>query len=126
MANARSVNVKRVDLLEKLKINRDKHATDYVLAYEGYKIEVEKLLEAEIAKVVNGTFDYSKGLELNEDPPTNYTSEYDNVIAMMEMSVDETINLDSSSFQQYVLDNWSWKQTFSGTVAKYASNVGSK
>lgn len=58
-------------------------------------------------------------LIVSEVLPTSHLDEYDEVIAMMEMSVDETISLDSSAFQQYVLDNWTWKKNFIGSVTKY-------
>jgi roadblock/LC7 domain-containing protein len=121
LANARSVNVKRTELLEKLKANRDKHNEDYLLAFAGYRIEVVKVLEAALAKAQKNEFD--EGLLITEDPPENHTGDYDQVIAMMEMSVDEHINLDAQSFSQYVLDNWMWKQNFAVSSAKYITNV---
>ncbi len=36
------------------------------------------------------------------------TKEYDRVIKMLEMSVDTQIELSSSEFQNYVMDDWAW------------------
>lgn len=123
MANARSVNVKRVDLLAKLKENREKHAADFKVAFEGYQIELVKVLEAALAKAKAKDPEYNLEMVITEMGPENHTGEYDKVIAMMEMSVDDVINLDASSFQQFVLDDWAWKQNFTATATKYMSNV---
>ena len=123
IANARSVNVKRTDLLAKLKANRDKHAAEYTTAMEGYRIEILNQLEYAVRKLETDKAAFDKGLFLSENPPENHITDYDLAIMMMEMSTDDSIHMDSNSFNQYVMDNWSWKQTFSETTTKYLSNV---
>jgi hypothetical protein len=121
-ANLKSVNVNRTDLLQKLKENRDKHVEEYNVALEGYKIEVRKVIDEAVAQVKAGEFD-SKSLYLVESMPENHLGDYEQVIAMMEISIDDVINLEAAEVQQYVLDQWHWKHSFSATTAKYASNV---
>lgn len=121
-ASMKTVNVNRHNLLNKLRENRTKHVADYEEALKGYRIEVVKVLEQALADAKNGKYDNS-GLHVYEQMPENHTSDYDQVIAMMEMSVDDIITLEASEVQQYVLDQWHWKTQFAGTVAKYANNV---
>jgi hypothetical protein len=118
-ANARSINVKRTDLLTKLRENRDKHAAEFKVAMEGFRMEVLNVLEDAVAKLEKDDKSFDKGLFMNEDPPQDHTADYDLVIGMMEMSVDEIIQMDSNSFNQYVMDNWAWKQQFAETTSKY-------
>lgn len=55
--------------------------------------------------------------------PVSYEENYDRVIAMLEWSTDETIDLDQNEFEQYVRDNWLWKQAFNITASLYNSKV---
>lgn len=121
-ASMKSVNVRRDALLAKLKENREKHVADYEKSLIGYRIEVLKVLEKALEKAKGGEYD-NDNLYVMEHMPENHTSEYDQVIAMMEMSVDEIITLEASEVQQYVLDQWHWKANFAATTTKYIANV---
>lgn len=123
LANARSVNVKRTDLLAELTKNREKHAAEYKTAMEGYRIEVVNQLSLAVAKIKADESSFDAGITISEDPPEDHTADYDLAIKMMEMSTDETIHMDSNSFNQYVMDNWAWKQTFAATSSKFIGNV---
>ena len=63
----------------------------------------------------------SRALSLPE--PQDHTEDYDSVIAMLEMSVEDIIELDADSFQRYVLDKWSWKRAADFTNLSYAEKV---
>src|ERR1700756_651161 len=112
-----SVKVKRVELLEKIKKNREGHRDLFLRAQEGYRLDVIAELEQHL-KDARDRKKISRSLSLPE--PQDHTEDYDSVIAMLEMSVDETIELDASSFQQYVLDKWSWKRAADVTNIAYA------
>lgn len=111
-----AVKVKKVELLEKLKANRDAHQAIFEKALEGYRklcIEhLEQMLaEAKAGKVIR------RKVELQE--PVNQTKDYDRAIAMLEMSQDDIIELSEIDFQQYVLDDWRWKEQFTTTNSRY-------
>ena len=63
----------------------------------------------------------SKLHDVQYDCPRSYESEYTDIIAMMEMSVDATVNLDMQSFKSYVLNEWSWSRGFAATTTLYKS-----
>src|SRR5271157_465731 len=94
-----SVTVKRIELLEKIKVNRDGHRDLFLKAQEGYRLDVIAELEQHLKDARNRK-KISRSLTLPE--PQDHTEDYDSVIAMLEMSVDQNIELDAGSFQQYV------------------------
>lgn len=117
----KSVNVNRLKLLEALRINRAAHEKIFNLAFADFKSEKIRILEDALLKAQKESVEDSakSNLCFNLTKPVNYLSQYDEVIEMMEMSVDENINLDSDSFQAYFKDNWAWKSSFAGSNAKY-------
>ena len=116
--NQQKVNVKRVELLEKLRANKENHVAKFKEAIVGYRKEVINYLEKLIDEV-NNSKDISH--TINVDKPFSYEKEYSRVIAMLEMSIDDTIELDSTTFNRYVLDEWEWKSNFETISAKYLS-----
>ena len=120
-AHNKSVNVNRLKLLEALRINRANHKRVFDLAYADFKNEKVRTLGEALVKAQLDSIEESAkhSLHITLEKPVNYLSQYDEVIEMMEMSVDENISLDSESFQPYFKDNWSWKSHFAGTNSKY-------
>ena len=119
-ASSQSVNVKRVALLEILKANRAQHIQMYDRAVEGYKIEMVEVLEKALKEAKEGKMEF---LSIGLAQPQNHRKEYDQVIDMMEMSVDEVINLDSHSFQCYVKDQWNWSSNVTALNSVYATKA---
>jgi len=46
------------------------------------------------------------------DLPGDHTEDYDRVLMMLSMSIDNEIELTESEFARYVMDDWTWKATF--------------
>src|SRR5437763_5994184 len=101
-----SVKVKRSELLTKVKENAEKHRELFLQAQEGYREIVIAQLD-QILKDAREGRNIKRGISIPE--PQDHTQAYEAIIAMLEMSVEDVIELDYSSFQQYVLDNWVWK-----------------
>jgi len=55
--------------------------------------------------------------------PRNHVKDYDRVITMLEMSVDETITIDAQAFDRYVMDNWDWSRFALATNTAYADEI---
>ncbi len=110
------IAVKKEDLIKALVKNRDGHRTQYDEAHAGYR---KALLET-VAKMYD---DAKKGIEVQHhimlDIPHDHTKDYDRVIGMLQMSVDETVLITSSEYSQYVMDDWGWKEHFIGTSNSY-------
>lgn len=127
----REVKVKRVDLLAKIKANRIKHIEEYDKSVEGYKIEAKERVEAalkdlqdRIDKLKAGQQINLAGIVFNLQVPENHTADYDQVIEMLEMSVDEELKIQSDEFACYVMDRWDWKDRFTLTNRAYLAKAG--
>lgn len=117
-----NVRINKAVLLETLKANRDKHQKVFEEALEGYRAAAIAELDHALADAKAGK-KIARGLTLIE--PSNQTKDYDRVIRMLEMSVDDVIELDEHSFNQYVCDEWSWKRQFSASNIRYVSEATS-
>ena len=51
-------------------------------------------------------------LRINISFPDNHAKDYQNVIGMLERSVDATVNLDTNAFQAYYKNDWPWSNNF--------------
>jgi hypothetical protein len=98
---SRKINVKKEDVLDALKKNKEQHAIDYKEAKELYKeeglrqiTEIKSKLEAGETKLY---------LKLTE--PIDRTDWYENRIKMFEMEVNEVVELDQHEFESLILDN---------------------
>ena len=102
------VTVTRKELLERLKANRNKHAQEFDAAIAEWQKDLKSALsEIEPDK-------HTKWPEILERleyaRPESHVHEYDQAIDMFEMSVNDTIKLDSNSFNTFCRDEWGWKE----------------
>ena len=121
----RSVNVARLELLEKLKENLEIHRAEYkeaLVEFQTRLLEDLKIAHKRVSKVekVEDLKDFSFHVTF----PHNHEQDYEDVIEMLEMSVDTHINLDSESFKAYIKNEWSWQNHFRMAKMSYAT-VGS-
>jgi hypothetical protein len=115
-----TVKVKREELLTKVRTNRDAHRALFLKAQEGYRKLVIEELDRMLADARDGR-PIQRSVTLTE--PSNHVKDYDRVIAMLEMSVDDTITLDSQDFDRYVMDNWDWSRFALSTNTAYAAET---
>jgi hypothetical protein len=57
-------------------------------------------------------------------PPLDHTKQYDTIIKMLSMHVDETILLGPQEVQNFIEDQWQWTDDFLLTNARYAKSLG--
>jgi len=117
-----NIKVKKEELLEVLKTNKEKHILEFKEALRGYRIKSAELLSDQLAKVENGE-DFT--MNFNLPKPVSHESEYELAISMLTMDVDKTVELDQHEFSCYVKDNWQWKSSFSHINSGYSGTSGS-
>jgi hypothetical protein len=115
-----SQNVNKVQLLEILKTNRDKHKAIFDEAVTGYQKKAEELLKDHLKRVRSGE---RVRVHISLPYPVNQTKDYDRVIGMLEMSMSSEVELDEQDYQQYVMDDWSWKGSFLASNAMYSQTA---
>src|SRR5215831_19292135 len=117
-----TVTVKREELLTKVRTNREAHRTLFLKAQEGYRKLVIEELDRMLADARQGR-PIQRSVTLTE--PSNHIKDYDRIITMLEMSVDDTIVLDANTFDCYVMDNWQWSRFALHTNTAYAAEAPS-
>jgi hypothetical protein len=116
--NDLKIKVNKNELLASLKSNREKHASDYQKAKAGFIKLLDKELEKKLQNLRDG-----KKIELSFDnkKPESYLKEYDDVIGMLELSVDNELTLNHQQYKQYVQNEWDWTRTWSTSNVAYLS-----
>ena len=115
-----NVKVNKQELLDKIKANREKHITDHKELVKNFWVTVAGKVEQLKAKVETQSGNH---FSLNENLPASHVADYDQVIQMIEMSVEDTITLEYNEFSNYVMDKWHWKSQFDTANALYASSA---
>jgi len=110
------LKVKTSDLIKVLKANRKKHIIEYKEAVRQYRLRAVEALKRELDKAINGK---SFTTNISMTRPTSHEKDYDLIIKMLEMSVEEITILDHHEFNQFVMDEWSWKPNFRASTTYY-------
>lgn len=117
----KTVTVKKSELLHALKQNLDEHAAQLITFQDERNTEMLNRLQAVLNEVSEGR----QGPESLHFPKApDHREDYRRAIRMVEMSVDDTIELDMHEFNQYVMDNWGWKENFLRTAMSYSGLQG--
>lgn len=119
----RTVKVDRNDLLERVVANRDNHARVFEEAWAGYTRQVVADMEENLALAKAGK---EWRVHIGLVRPADHTDDYDQVIQMLEMSEDTSIELTYQEFAQYVRDDWGWRREWAATTAGYVSEATAK
>lgn len=113
----RNVIVSKERLINTLKENRENHVNTFEQVLEDYRTEAVKQLEEHIVRIRDGKVEQ---VFVHLPVPKNYEEEYDRAIKMAEWEQNTVIELTEKEFDQFVLDNWTWKHDFNETVATYS------
>ena len=103
-------------MLQAVTENRENHHGQYEKAFEGYRRDCIECLEGNLAALKGGS---RERIYITETAPEDHTKDYDRVIAMLSASVDEEIELNASEFDNYVQDDWNWKENWMSSNTKY-------
>ncbi len=109
-----SVTVKKSELLDRLKTNRQNHEDEYNEAIVLWRKDLSRTIEEIHIKRPLACSEFPKELiELKQQCPTRHLhlEDYDHVIDMFEMSTKEEIELSGQAFANYCRDDWDWKET---------------
>lgn len=113
-----TVKVKKDDLHAVIQGNMVGHRTIYEEAIEAYRQRVLNWFNDQIDRTKAGDlFETS----FRGPRPQDHTDDYEQVLQMLEMSVDDEIELTYAEFRQYVRDEWGWQREFRASTEFYAA-----
>ena len=105
-------------LLECLRVNMKKHSKDYEKAQSKYFSE---LLTYGIEIQESAKDHIMPDIKQQNLPsaPINYLEEYEKAISMLEFCENKEIELNSTDYQAFVKDSWSWSAHLISSNSKY-------
>lgn len=114
----KTVTVKREELLNVVRSNRERHREIFLRAQEEFRKRAVEELEKRLADARNGKhFDQHLGMI----EPVDRTDDYDRIISMLEMTVNHEIDLTQDEYAAYVMDDWSWKRQWVHANSSYVA-----
>ena len=127
-----AININREKLLGIVRENREKHQKEFLEAVEDYKLlrvqfaaDNLEIAQKNVELTAAGRYDDLVQFKYAPGGPNSYTKDYDRATRMLELSVDDTIELEEDVFNQLVLDEWHWKNNFSVSNVAYKSALSS-
>src|SRR5262252_6450717 len=99
----REVRIAKFKLLEIITQNRDEHRQIFLDAQKVYREKAIELLDSELKHAREGENFVLKRIT-SLVAPVDHTADYDRAIAMLKLSVDETITLSTADFANLVED----------------------
>jgi hypothetical protein len=114
----RQVRVSKNDLRAKLVENRERHRGVFEEALAGFQKEAVRLLEEQAERARRGL---RRNVYVHLECPEDHTSDYDRIIAMLDMEVDDEVVLTEQEFAQFVQDNWSWQQQWLTSSSRFSA-----
>lgn len=117
----KTVKMNKTKLLGIIFSNKEKHVKAYNEAVEDYKKLVVKISQENLKQAESGDLDNIAKIKSIPPRPVSYESSYNRALLMLELSVEDTIDLDVHDFDQLVQDEWQWKQSFIASTSTYKS-----
>ena len=111
-------NIKKNQLLEKLRANREEHKGEYDEAHKEWKKKATKALAKAAKKAEDDGIITLMPLQ-DLPKPNHYLTSYDSVIARLEMETNEEVAVDAHEFDAWVLNNWNWRGQFVAGTSLY-------
>lgn len=109
----RTIRVKKADLMNKIKENKERHIQEYKKAVDAYKKEALSQLE----KLKVDAEDGKLNLRLDLVVPVDSSENYDKILEMFEWEVEDIVELSQSEFREYIQD-----ETDFARAAKFANS----
>ena len=115
----RTYRFPREKIVTMMKENRGKHAAIFEEAVAGYKKKAIAELEETLTEARKGRIE----LNIHLMPPVSHIRDYDRVIMMLELQLDNEVDLTEREFQAYVMDDWDWKRAFLTSNSYYSASA---
>lgn len=116
-----AIKMNRLELLEIVRANKEKHVAEFLEAVEDYKKLVLTMTQANMKLAKTADMEQFKKMKAVPSAPNSYEDSYKRAIRMLELSVEDVIEVEEDVFNQLVLDEWTWKRNFTVANTMYKS-----
>lgn len=116
------VTVNKNTLVAVLTENRAEHEGKFLEAQQVYKRRVIEELEKSLERARQGVkvSHYFISLPI----PENHLDDYDTVLQMLAMEVDDVVEITQQEFKCFVQNQWGWVQSFAANSLSYLASGG--
>ena len=113
------VRLDRDELLKIVQQNKVSHVEAFGESLHDYKKAVVKICKENSELARSGDLDRIRRIRTMPQAPVSYEDSYTRAIRMLELSIDDVVELDEATFNQLVLDEWTWKNSFTTSSTFY-------
>jgi hypothetical protein len=118
-----AIKMNRLELLDIVKANKEKHIAEFNEAVEDFKQAVLRISQENLKIAKTADLGKFKKIQVLPPEPQSYENSYKRAIRMLELSVEDIIEVGEDVFNQLVLDEWNWKNVFSASNMMIKSYV---
>jgi hypothetical protein len=111
-----NITVRKTELIKRIEDNRSRHRALFEQACTAFQVRLEQELERRLRDVRAGR---PVSLRIDLPEPEDHTIDYDRVLEMLALEVEEEVLLSETDVAQYVMDDWAWKRAFVTTNSSY-------
>lgn len=120
----KGVRIKKQELAEIVAKNRETHIREYNEGMAAFKtLFLEKVESVRTAAEAD---EFNAGELIRLQKPASHEKDYDRVLRMLELEVEETAMLDEEAFRNLVMDEWEWKERFTAANKLYSESISSR
>lgn len=114
-----AIKMNRLELLQIVRANKITHIAEFLEAVEDYKKLVLQIAQGNVKLAKTADLEQFKRIKAQPAAPVSYENDYQRAIRMLELSVEDVIEVEEDVFNQLVLDEWSWKRSFTMSNSTY-------
>ena len=117
----KDVRINKKALKEIILKNRKEHRDIFLAAQEKYREQAIKILDGQLqAAREKRPFALRQIIELVQ--PEDHTGEYDRVLQMLDLEVEDIVTLSAAEFSNLVQDQWEWSRRWALSHAAYTDS----
>jgi hypothetical protein len=110
------LKVRKGELLTIMRANREQHRETFERALAKYH---ERMVEHLAQMLDDAKNNRPVSHRIDMPIPEDHTGDYDRVIKMLELAIDEEIVLHEQDANCYVMDQWAWSAAWAGSTVAY-------
>lgn len=111
-----TITMDKETLIGILKANRENHIREFQETYNNWLIKYRAMLKAELENPnPTGSVRLAK--------PESHEKDYDITLSMLTHETSNSVKIERYQYEEYVLDDWSWKKSFELCKTTYNNNI---